>query len=66
MNDKLLSTLFVGIDVSLDKNHITAMDFHEKVFIKKNFINNIPGSDDFVHDIMNVIKNSHLHKSSLV
>jgi len=51
MNDKLLSTLFVGIDVSLDKNHITAMDFHEKVFIKKNFINNIPGSDDFVHDI---------------
>jgi transposase len=52
MNDILLSTLFVGIDVSLEKNHITAMDFHENVFIKRNFINNVPGSDNLVQTIV--------------
>lgn len=52
MNDKLLTTLFIGIDVSLDKNHVTIMDFHEKVYLRKNFINNIPGSDDFVKAIL--------------
>lgn len=52
LNDKLLSTLFIGIDVSLSNNHVTAMDFHEKVYLKKNFTNNIPGSDVFVKTIL--------------
>lgn len=52
MNDKLLTTLFIGIDVSLASNHITAMDFHENVYLKKNFTNNIPGSDTFVQAVL--------------
>lgn len=56
MNDKLLSTLFVGIDVSLEKNHITAMDFNENVYLRKNFDNNIPGSDSFVEAVLECLK----------
>lgn len=51
LNDKLLSTLFIGIDVSLEKNHVTAMDFHEKKYFSTNFKNNIPGSDELVNAI---------------
>lgn len=54
VNDKVLSTLFVGIDVSLDKNNITAMDFHEKVFLKKTFKNNLPGAETFTKSIVEV------------
>jgi len=55
LNDQLLSTLFIGIDVSLANNHITAMDFHETVYLKKNFTNNIPGSDTFVQAVLNCL-----------
>lgn len=52
MNDKLLSTLFIGIDVSLAKNNITAMDFHEKVFFKETINNNLPGAESFIAAIL--------------
>ena len=55
MNDTLLSTLFIGIDVSLASNHITAMDFHENVYLRKNFTNNIPGSDTFVQAVLDCL-----------
>lgn len=52
MNDKLLSTLFIGIDVSLVKNHATALDFHEKLYMKLSFDNNVPGSDHFIQAVI--------------
>lgn len=52
MNDKVLSTLYVGIDVSLAKNNVTAMDFHEKVFFKETITNNLPGADSFISAIL--------------
>ena len=52
MNNKLLSTLFIGIDVSLEKNHATAMDFHETVYLKMNFDNNVPGSEHFIESVL--------------
>jgi transposase len=54
MNDKLLTTLYIGIDVSLANNHVTALDFHEKAYFSKNFNNNIPGSDELVNHILKV------------
>lgn len=48
--------MFIGIDVSLEKNHVTAMDFNEKVYLKKNFENNIPGSDSFVQSVLGCLK----------
>lgn len=52
MNDKVLSTLYVGIDVSLAKNNVTAIDFHEKVFFKETITNNLPGADSFISAIL--------------
>lgn len=56
MNDKLLTTLFIGIDVSLENNHVTSMDFHENIYCSKNFKNNIPGSDELVNSILSIRK----------
>lgn len=54
MNDKLLTTLFIGIDVSLSNNYATALDFHENIFFDRNFNNNIPGSNELINAIMNI------------
>jgi transposase len=61
LNDKLLSTLFIGIDVSLEKNHVTAIDFNENIYLKKNFDNNIPGSDSLVQLIIGCLKDFEFH-----
>lgn len=56
LNDKLLSTLFIGIDVSLEKNHATAIDFHENLYLKLSFDNNVPGSDRFIQAVINSLE----------
>lgn len=56
MNDKLLTTLFIGVDVSLENNHITAIDFHENTYFSKNFKNNIPGSNEVINAILKVLE----------
>lgn len=41
-----MSTLFVGIDVSLKTNVVYAMDFDENMYFSSSFSNNQPGADE--------------------
>ena len=44
-NREVLSTLFVGIDVSSKSNEVCAIDFAEERYLRASFANNQPGAD---------------------
>ena len=43
-NREVLSTLFVGIDVSSKSNDVCAIDFGEELYLQDSFTNNQPGA----------------------
>jgi len=56
--DKLLSTLFVGIDVGSETNFAFAMDFFGNKFLSFSFINNEPGSRILISNVLNCLKSN--------
>ncbi|MCK5762805.1 MAG: IS110 family transposase [Clostridiales bacterium] len=58
MRHNPLSTLFVGIDVSLKKNVLCAMNFHSDILLKMTVSNNHPGSEEIVSKLL-VFLNEH-------
>lgn len=56
MNDSLLNTLFVGIDVSKKSNDVVAMDFHENIFIQKSIKNNLPDAKSFIKILLECLE----------
>lgn len=52
MNYNPLSTLFVGIDVSLKKNVLSAMNFDARTLLKTSAANNQPGSEELVAKLL--------------
>lgn len=57
------STLYVGIDVSLDTNQICAMNFDQKVFFNQSFKNSLDDAGEMIRrflDIMYKEKLSHI------
>ena len=58
--DKLLSTLFVGIDVGSVNNFAFATDFFGNKFLSFSFINNDPGSRILIDNVLNCLKLNNL------
>jgi len=59
----ITSTMFLGIDVSLDTNQVCAMNYNQDVFFNKSFKNTVTGSEELVNNVLSVIsskKFSHL------
>lgn len=54
------STLYVGIDVSLDTNQICAMNFDQKVFFNQSFRNSMDDSKELIRRLLDI-----LHKENL-
>ena len=54
------STLYVGIDVSLDTNQVCAMNFDQNVFFNQSFKNSLEDSDTMIRRITDI-----LHKENL-
>jgi len=53
---KLLSTLFVGIDVGSETNFAFAMDFFGNKFLSFSFVNNEPGSRVLISNVTECLK----------
>ncbi|MCD7810013.1 MAG: IS110 family transposase [Erysipelotrichaceae bacterium] len=51
----ITSTMFLGIDVSLDTNQVCAMNYNQDVFFNKSFKNTVTGSEELVNNILSVI-----------
>jgi|LGOV01.1.fsa_nt_gb transposase len=56
MNDSLLKTLFVGIDVSKKSNDVVAMDFHETIYVQKSIKNNLPDARSFINILLDCLQ----------
>lgn len=54
------STLYIGIDVSLDTNQICAMNFNQKVFFNQSFRNSMDDSRELIMHLLDI-----LHKENL-
>ena len=52
------STLYVGIDISLDTNQVCVMNFYQHKFFNRSFENSSTGSDALIHDLSSIM-NSH-------
>jgi transposase len=52
------STLYVGIDISLDTNQVCVMNFDQHKFFNRSFENSSTGSDALIHDLSSIM-NSH-------
>jgi len=57
-NHEVLSTLFVGIDVSSKSNEVCAIDFGEKRYLQTSYKNNQPGAVSLAENLANVMKNN--------
>lgn len=58
MNNNILSTLFVGIDVSSKTNAVCAIDFHSNKFFEISTRNNFPGAEIIADAIIEVLNNN--------
>ena len=58
--NKLLSTLFVGIDVSSKTNHIYAMDFEQNELLNFKVKNDLPGSKILIDKVVKCLQNNQL------
>jgi transposase len=58
MNNNILSTLFVGIDVSSKTNVVCALDFHSNKLFETSSKNNLPGSNEILNCIINCLKDN--------
>ena len=58
--DKLLSTLFIGIDVGSVNNFAYATDFFGNKLLSFSFINNDPGSRILIDNVLNCLKLNNL------
>ena len=54
------STLYVGIDVSLDTNQACAMNFDQVVFFNQSFKNSLDSAELLINRILNVLHMEHL------
>ena len=52
----VLSTLFVGIDVSSKSNAVYAMDFNQNKYVSSAFSNNQPGAEELAGIILDCLK----------
>ena len=50
-----ISTLFVGIDVSLKTNQVCPINFNQDVFFNKKFDNSPSGTEKLIHNILDVL-----------
>lgn len=55
MNKDVLSSLFVGIDVSSATNEVCAMDFHQQILLKGSFVNDYPNSEFLVEHLLDCL-----------
>ena len=61
-----LSTLFIGIDVSLDKNQVCAINFNKDRFFNKSYDNSPIGTKKLTSDILDLLnKHKELSKVSI-
>lgn len=65
MRHNPLSTLFVGIDVSLKNNVLCALNFHSETLLKLSVSNNQPGSEELVAKLL-VILNNHPFETVII
>jgi transposase len=56
----LTSTLFLGIDVSLDTNQACAMNYNQDKFFNLSFKNTIDGTQNLIDKIISTIHTNHL------
>ena len=56
-NRQVLSTLFVGIDVSSRSNEVCAIDFGEERYLQSSFSNNHPGAVSLAEKLADIMKN---------
>ena len=62
-NHEVLSTLFIGIDVSSKSNDVCALDFGQTRYLQTSVTNNNPGAVSLAEQIVSVIKeNPHFTK----
>ena len=57
------STLYVGIDISLDTNQVCVMNFDQHRFFNRSFENSSTGSDTLIREIVSIMNHrdfSHL------
>ena len=52
-----INTLFVGIDVSLDKNQTCAMNFNSDVFFNQPFDNTPSDTEHLIQKLLDILKN---------
>ena len=52
-----VSTLFVGIDVSLKTNQVCSVNFNQDVFFNKKFDNSPSGTDRLISSVLDVLNN---------
>lgn len=60
MKTNILSTLFVGIDVSSKTNVVCALDFYSNKLFELSCKNNLPGSTEMLDCIINCLKKNNL------
>lgn len=56
MNKDVLSTLFVGIDVSSSSNYFCAIDFEGNHLLDFSTSNNLPSSELAIEKIFNILQ----------
>lgn len=57
----LTSTLFLGIDVSLDTNQACAMNYNQDKFFNQSFKNTLQGSQELTNRILSVVRANNFH-----
>ncbi|WP_050636489.1 IS110 family transposase [Candidatus Stoquefichus sp. SB1] len=56
----ITSTLYLGIDVSLDTNQVCAMNFNQDVYFNLSFKNTLDGSLEMINKIISTAHLNHL------
>lgn len=59
------STLFVGVDVSLNTNQVCACDFNQKEYFNLKFDNSIEGSSALVNRIVEIMNSFNFHSLTI-
>ena len=60
MKNKILSTLFVGIDVSSKSNTLCALDYEGNKLLQLEVLNNQPGAETILESIINCLNSNNL------
>ena len=66
MNKDILSTLFVGIDVSSASNYFCAINFEGKHILDFSIANDLPSSELAIEKIYNALKQNNLKFVTIV